>query len=67
MGMAPKHQQYGTWVYSPIGAALEMVVLEDIRVYIARRHKTVAQYISTRPIMEFFLAAEWNPGMRLSR
>ena len=27
-----KRQRYGTWVYPPIGAALAMVVLEEIRV-----------------------------------
>ena len=26
-GMGPKLQHYGTWVYPPIGAALEMVGL----------------------------------------
>ena len=36
-GMHPKRQRYGLWVYPPIGVALKMVVLEDIRVYIARR------------------------------
>ena len=27
-GMGPKHQRDGTWVYTPIEAALAMVVLE---------------------------------------
>ena len=34
-GMGPKRQRYGTWVYPPIGAALGMVVLEEIRIYSA--------------------------------
>ena len=42
-GMGPKRWPYGTWVYSPIGAALAMSGLEEIRVYIARRPNTVAQ------------------------
>ena len=42
-GMGPKLQQDGTWVNPPIGAALEIVVLEDIRVYIARLQNMVAQ------------------------
>ena len=33
-GMVPKRQRYGTWVYTPIEAALEMVVMEGTRVYI---------------------------------
>ena len=36
-GMGQKLQRYGTWVYTPIGAALAMVGPEEIRVYIARR------------------------------
>ena len=27
-GMGPKHHGYGTWVYPPIGAALETVGLD---------------------------------------
>ena len=57
-GMGPKCQQYGTWVYTPIGAVLATVGLEDIGVSIARCQNTVAQYIATHPIMEFCLAAE---------
>ena len=34
-GMGPKRQCYGTWLYTPIGAALATVGLEEIRVYIA--------------------------------
>ena len=44
-----------------------MVGMEEIRVYIACRENMVAQYIATLPIMELCLAAERNPGMRLSR
>ena len=36
-GMGPKNQRYGTWVYTPIGAVLATVGLEEIGVYIARR------------------------------
>ena len=54
-------------MYPPIGAALEMVGLEEIGVYIARRHNMVAQYIATCPIMELCLAAERTLGIRLSK
>ena len=40
-GMGPKFQRYGKWVYTPIGAALVIVGLEEIWVYIARRQNTV--------------------------
>ena len=65
--MGPKHQQGGTWVYPPIGAALAMVGLDDIRVYITLLQNTVAHYIATRPIMDFCMAAEQKPGLCLSR
>ena len=65
--MVPKFQQDDTWVYTPIGAVLEMVGLEDIRVYIARFQNTVTEYIATCLIMEFCLAAERKTVMRLSR
>ena len=41
--MGPKRQEYGTWVYPPIEASLEMVGMEEIRVYIACLQNTVAQ------------------------
>ena len=65
--MGPKRRPDGTWVYPPIGVALATVVLEEIRVYIARRQNTVAKYIVTRPIMDLCLAVERTLGMRLSR
>ena len=65
--MGPKRQPDGTWLYPPIGAALTMVGLEEIGVYISRRQNTVAQYIANHLIMDLCLAAEQNPGMRLSR
>ena len=66
-GMVPKRRQDGAWVYTPIGTTLEMVGLEEIRVYIAHRQNTVAHYIATLPIMDLCLASERNPGLRLSR
>ena len=65
--MGPTLQRDGTWVYPCIGAALSMMGLDDIGVYIARHQNTVAQYIATRPIMDLYLVENRNPGMRLSR
>ena len=64
-GIVPKRQRDGIWVYAPIGAALEMVGLEDIGAYIARCHNTVAQYISTNIIMDLCLVVERKMGLRL--
>ena len=66
-GLVPKHQQDGTWVYPPIGAALAMVGLDNIGVYIKFHHNTVAQYIVTCPVVYLCLAAERRPVMQLSR
>ena len=65
-GMGSKRQPYGTWLYPPIGAALEMVGLEEIGIYISRHQNTFAQYIVTRTIMDLCLAEEWKPVIRLS-
>ena len=40
--MGPKCQQYGTWVYKPIGAVLVTVGLEDIGLSIAYCQNTAA-------------------------
>ena len=66
-GMVPKRQRDGKWLYPPIGAALELVVLEEIGVYITRRQNTSAQYIATLPIIDLCMLAEWKPELRLSR
>ena len=63
--MSLKHQLARTWVYPPIGPALEMVILDDIGVYIVRHQNTFAQYIATCCTMELCLAAEQWPGMQL--
>ena len=65
--MVLERQLYKTRVYSPIGVVLATVLLDDIRVYIARLQNTVTQYIMTRPIMELCLAAERRPVIRLLR
>ena len=65
--MGPKIQQDGTWLYPPIGAELVMVGLGEIGVYTARRQNTIAQCITTRPIMDLCLVVERKPGISLSR
>ena len=41
--------------------------LQEVETYISCRQNTVAQYISTGPIMNLCLAAEQHPGTRLSK
>ena len=43
-----------------------MVGLDDIRVYITHLQNIVAQYIATCPIVDFCLAEDRKPGMRLA-
>ena len=53
--MVPRRQQDSTEVYPPIGAALVMVGIYNIRVYIAFCQNTVVRYIATCPIMDLCL------------
>ena len=39
--------------------------LQEVDTYVSHRHKTVAQYIATRPIMDLCLAAKRSPGTRV--
>ena len=54
-------------MYPPIRAALKMLGLVDIGVYITHHQNTATQYIATCPIMELCLAVERNPPLQLSR
>ena len=54
-GMSLELQLDGAWVYSPIGAVIVNVGLDEIGVYIVRHQNTVAQYIETYPIMDLCL------------
>ena len=46
----------------PFGEVMEILVLEDIGVYITLHRNTVAQYIATHPIMDLFPVAERRSG-----
>ena len=39
---------------------------QEVETYISRRQKTVAQYISTKTIMELCIAEKQRPGPRLA-
>ena len=42
----------GSWEYPPLDEAMQELWLEDFEVYVRRRHNTVVQYITERPIMD---------------
>ena len=52
-------------MYPPIGETLSTARMDEIRVYIAHLHNTVAQYIGTCNIMDLCLEAESKPGLYL--
>ena len=41
--------------------------IDDLEVYIRQRHKTLAQFITDRPIMELCLEVERRPGSRVKK
>ena len=43
---------------------MAQVGLEEVETYFILRENTVAQYITTRPILELYLAAERRTGAR---
>ena len=51
----------GTWVCTPLTEA----VLQELETYAARHQNTFTQYISTRNIVDLYLAAERRLGTRV--
>ena len=49
------------WDYPTIGEALMDAGLETIGIYVNRRQNTVAQYTSTRNILDIAVAEERSP------
>ena len=39
--------------------------LNEVESYVSRPQNKVTQFISTRPIMDLFMATEWCPGSRV--
>ena len=61
--MGPSRRPGGDeWIYPPIEEALAVAGLAPMAVYIDRRQRTIADYISTRPILELCKAARRLPG-----
>ena len=66
-GQTPRHRANGSWNYPPLVEVMQEAWLEEMWVYIGRRHNMVAQYISTRPILNPFPEAERSPGERVTK
>ena len=54
------------WECPPLVSALEDSGLEEIGVYITRRHNMVAQYIAMRLILDLCERSVWRPGSWVS-
>ena len=50
------------WVYPSLDEVIMSVGLEEVGIYVLRRHNTVSRYIATCPILELCLTAERHPG-----
>ena len=62
----PKCSVAGRWIYPPPDEAMKAVGLEEAETYVLCRHNTVAQYITTCPILELCLAVERRLIARVS-
>ena len=65
-GRQPRQKKDGSWDYPPLAGALREAGMVGIRMSITRRQNTVAQYISTRTILDLCEKSTWNPGARVS-
>ena len=57
--------RYGCWVYPSLEDMMAEAGLQEMETYVSGRKNTVAQYITTRPIMDLHLAAKRRPGPRM--
>ena len=48
----------GTWIYQPLDTGMNALDLEVVETYVLRLQNTVAQYITTWPILELCLEEE---------
>ena len=56
---------YGEWHYPSLEGAMKEAGLMDIRTSILRRQNTVAQYISTRPLLDLCEGARAREGVKV--
>ena len=56
----------GGWVYPPLEDAMAEAGLREVETYVSCRQNTVAQYISTGPIIDLYMAVKRRPGPRVA-
>ena len=57
----------GKWVYTLLVEVILEAGIQVVETYVACHQNTFAHYIETRPRMNLCLAAEINPGTRISK
>ena len=65
-GRQPRKGRDGKWYYPSLEGAMTEAGLTDVRTSINRRQNTVAQYISTRPLLDLFEGAMKIEGARVT-
>ena len=66
-GRHPRRRGDGHWTYPPLNEAMREAGFEGIWKAVTRRQNTVAQYISTRPIMDLCERSTQRLGVRVHR
>ena len=64
LGNITWRQIEGTWDYPPLGGAMRVAGIEEIKIYISRQHKNVAQYIANHSIIDILLDTERRTVLR---
>ena len=67
MGGKPWQGRDGVWTYPPLKDAIAEASLQEVENYVSLLLNKVAQFITTRLIMDLCLAAERIPGPWVSR
>ena len=65
-GKQPRRGGGGQWTYPPLKESMREAGFEGIRKAVTRRQNTVAQYIVTRPILDFCERATQRVGVGVS-
>ena len=64
--MQTRQRKGGIWLYPPLVVVMKETGMVEISTSILRRQNTVAQFISTRPILDLCEQATRRPGSRVS-
>ena len=66
-GRQPQRGWDELWVYPPMEDEIEEARFHDMDTYVSLHQNTATQFISTRTIMDLFLAVERRPMSRVTK